>query len=197
MTSMLLKGIKLQFIIAIVFCLNSCSPKFIANKNLEIPASSINKVPISVGLLLSSDICNYKITKKYFGGIDYHFGEAICSGSERMLNNFFSKVVVLKTKDLASIQGLNAVIVLEIVKGNVLQPGTKFQKFEALIVIKYTVFDNNKNILWQDSFQGEGAVRLGFYDWEDVRKCLTISLEDHFRKATNGMLLSKWWEAIK
>jgi hypothetical protein len=192
--------------------------RYTANKDFEIPVPTANKIPIRIGLYKPLDVCQHEIIK---GRRDhrtvYQFGDAICNGIERILSGIFNEVVALESIDSdVSKYGVKAIVVPEIVLSNVLLGGTKFQDFEVLIRIKYTVTDNNKKILWMDTFQGEGRIKQdksfiyksGFLpplmiylcitqEKRDMLKGMQLALEDHFRNALVGMLSSRWWESIK
>lgn len=209
---------KLMLIICFMIFLfiNACSYAVKSRGHFEIrDMDQIIPIPIKVGLYMPSDVCGYKIIKER-EGMTFLFGEAICDGVERMLSGVFNEVIIIESidSDLGK-YGAKAIVVPQIMEGNVLLPATKLQPFKMVIRIKYTAIDTNKKTLWVDTFQGEGrkifdksfifacclppaVIALSReQEKEDMREGMDLVLKDHFSNALAGMVLSKWWESIQ
>lgn len=192
----LLKIIMLQILIGLFLFLNACTFTHTVAKDFEIPSKNLNKVPIKIGLYIQLDYCSYTITKYHFGDKHvFQVGEALCYGMGKMIKGAFNEVITLESLDSDAAKRIQVIVIPEIVSVSVIYPAWTFQNADAFITIKYTFTDLNKKVIWLDTFQGKDRRKLGtaFTAYENMRKCVQFAVEDHFRKALDGILSSKWW----
>ena len=188
--------------------------KYSAKEKFDLPESPSNKIPMCVGYYLSDPLCTFKIQKGPYKNqtFYFYFGESFCFGIDKMLNSIFSNAILLDSLGSSGKnQKIEAIVLPEISSGNILLPMTKFKDIEMLIRIKYTVIDNNKNVLWIDDIQGEGITHWNkkflLSSWNpplmiyraitqqksDMVKCMRLTLEDHFKNAYSSFINSKFW----
>ena len=196
------KILNIVALLGILLFLTSCSIfKYTAPKDFKMPVLTTNKIPLRIGLYIPPDVRYYKITEKQ-QNYTFHFqiGDALCDGIERMLRIVFDDIVILESSDFdVTKHGIKAVVVPKIVSGNFRLSAAAFGEGTGFIIrVKYTAIDSSKRVLWVDTFEGKSRKRQPVFRVREVyTDCMRLSLEDHFHNALEGILLSKWWKAIK
>lgn len=206
---------KIAIFITILLLMSCAVSEFSIRENFSIPKPIPVKLPLNAGIYLTSELCNFKAIEeqRHYKEL-YLFGESICYGIKKMSDNIFiEKTMLTDTININS--NIDVIIIPKVVQSDVIQLGMK-EKIRILLRIKYSIIDNNKKVLWIDTYQGEGINKwrksfflflficppLFYYDAyvkgkEDIETCLRMALEDHFINASQGILSSRFWEIRK
>ena len=168
-----------------------------APKQFEVPAAA-TKVDLKVGLYIPPAVRAYKIEEEERGVVSkYKFGEALSDGIERMFRNTFEDVVILDSPQYdAAVTGIEAVVVPEVASADFRSAAPSDKGgVSFLIRVKYEAKDAAGRSLWVDTFEGQGNMKAkitGSVNGEVMKR----GLEDHFRKASSGLLESEWWKPL-
>jgi hypothetical protein len=190
-------------IIIITLCMACSSYRYSVDENFNVPLVAFKKIPLTACLCLPDSLCQYefKVTQNDEDpSLPYTFlyGSSICYGIEKMFKEIFEDVIVVNQHDSTLMDfNISAYIEPEIVSCSYLVT----KKYESFIRIRYILKNKNQQIIWMDTFQGEGSVEPSTMKLlsipnpfkpmktvEDImRKCMKLTLEDHFNKAIKGI----------
>ena len=181
--------------ITLSLLLVGCAPRYV-----EFPITSptrsdgIRKIPLRAGLYMSN---SFKELTQIMYVVDYtsvfgRFGPAFAKGAESMAKEAFEDVVILDHPEQAAVKKTNILIIPEIDF-----IGFDYTASTATIKIKWSIKDIGGKVLYLNTFIGEGdgkgtSIR---YPTKLANAC-TRAIEDHFRKALDGILKTRWWEDI-
>jgi hypothetical protein len=196
----------------LLFLTNCTVYNYTAGTNFKVQyESNAEKNRLKLGYYIPSQVCNYQIRKDYREQIftNLNFGQSICFGLEKTLNNLFTETIRLQDTINVS-PDINMFLVVDTITGSAIVPN-QLEKIRMLLRAKYTVYDKNMNIVWEDTYQGEGIMTwhrnsywscfclpLYFYlKWnqgnKDLESCMRITLEDLFKNTYSGIEASKFW----
>ena len=179
---------------------NACTRNCQIDTNLIMPVQKASKIPLRVGLYMSPDFLSYtrKIAAVNTDSYVFNLGEALRSGSEKMLGIAFKEVIVLSPSEEAMERGVKIVVSPQIQEVDMIIPGWAWKQLKSLVIIKWEATDSTGRILWVDTFEGRSNNRVGYFlRGKAARKCMKRGVEDHFGNAFEGILNSTWWKTIK
>jgi hypothetical protein len=67
----------------------------------------------------------------------------------------------------------------------------------ASVTMKWTVWDNAGKAIYQNSFTGSGECKDLWHRNSASEQCFVRAIQDHFRKAAEGLRSSRWWEFLR
>ena len=116
------------------------------------------------------------------------------NGVETVLREAFEEAVNLPSKDinLAS-EKFKAIVVPELIKIDMYLPSSGFGA-RAIIKMKWTIFDNEKNILYVNEITGE-AKKSCMMIW-CRREMMELAIQEQFQKALEDILKQEWWKSL-
>jgi hypothetical protein len=155
------------------------------------------KIPLDIGLYLSEEFKNYKVSE-YRWGDKWNYtnlGEASATQFRLGFNQIFRIVEIVDEKPPFSRPKtikLHAVIEPMIYKFFFDIPFTKFQVYPAMIGYKITMYDMNGKVLFTKMVDGIGDTRgrPGFDFSENPAKAATKAVEEGVNKALDAILAS-------
>jgi len=191
MKSTFLNPLGICIILVVLLSLNACAPPPLRTS----PISSLNtthreKIPLRVGYYIQPEYCAWiwRADPPYI--YSYFFGETICNGVETMLVTAFRDVVRLSSvnTDLKS-QNINALVAPEI-----LQVDINTNRNTVFIKMKWTIRDDDNNILWADTITGS-AHEICMAKWCRIR-IVESAFQEQFQKAFESVLRQEWWQSV-
>lgn len=181
---------------AVIF-LSGCTVTHTIKADLQVSTGEIDRIPIRVGLYMAPEFCHYTVRKEWL--LDTHvieLGGALCNGTKDTLAAGFREVTILESLAFDPCQEkVNAIVVPEVVKVSIFLPATTFQPTNTIVRVKYTFLDQEGQIMWVDTFQGEAEVEVRHFK-KDLRRCVQLAVEDLYHKSLQGILSSTWWHSL-
>lgn len=164
------------------------------NFTFEVPSNyqtnSSNKIPSSAALFLSSEYCNY-IYKTTANGETWNFilGPTLCDYSKTIIQNTFSKSLVVMEKDNIDIGKIDLVVTPRVVDTSVyFRPGIP-AKAISLVVVEWSIKDRNGEIIYMTTNEGNGLEA-------NVFGSHTTELQVSVQKALNALFNKSYKEFI-
>jgi hypothetical protein len=167
------------------------------------------KIPLRAGLYMTEDFKNYTSEWEVaFGKHLFPIGRMLQDGSKRMVAAAFQDMVILSSLDEAKARKVDVVIAPEVESSEFTLGGaTMLGPTISMVMIKWTASDSEGNIIWADTFEGHGQVkvekgvkyvkRYGVSRYGVPIEYMGLAVEDSFRKAYEEMSSSGWWRKIK
>lgn len=161
------------------------------------------KIPLDVGLYLSEELKNYKVSENRWGDQwNYtNLGEASATQFRLGFGQIFRTVEIVDERPPFSKPRtikLHAVIEPMIYKFLFDIPFTKFQVYPAMIGYKITIYDMNGKVLLTKMVDGIGDTRgqPGFSYTENPARSATKAVEDGVNKVLDAILASEEIKAL-
>lgn len=191
---MILRTCYIAGLVGLTLFMTGCA-RYTAPKGFKIPETVSEKISLKVGLLIPPEVRTYRIDKKHKNApYSFRFGEALSDGVERMFSSVFTDVTILEMN--APYEGLDAIVTAEIEKADLrLAAVADKEGVSFLVRVKYRAVDPQGQVLWLDTFEGEGVKKAAMLS-EVYTECMQRGLENHFSKASKGLLRSEWWESV-
>jgi len=210
---MLLNKVATLSLLVLLFFLYSCaSPQFSKidismPKDFEMINTEIkDKIPLRAGLYLKPDIRNY--SKKgpiasFVTHTTFSMGDALSSGSERVLRNIFKDVVIIdQLESDLSTKNIDVIVTPELVgiygQAKMID-GSKVPKAVNQLVMKWNIVSPDGKIIYVNTITGEGLQKLSFSFTsagiaEDEKNNMLMLIKDQFQKAQEDIYSSGWWK---
>jgi len=195
---LVLMGLFLSFTLIFTGCAHTV---LVAPKPLE--KGNIEKIPIDVGLYITEEFKNYKVSEDRKGDKwNYtNLGEASSVQIRLGLGQIFRTVEIVDEKPPFSrpkVITLQAVIEPAIYKFMFDIPFTKFQVYPAMIGYKITFYDMSGKVLFTKMVDGIGDTKgqPGFDFAENPSKSATKAVEEGVNKALDAILASDEIKAL-
>jgi hypothetical protein len=206
------KFLKLLIIfLGILILLNACTLKTTKAVSLTVPKEK--KIPLRVGYYVEPNLSKLKYLKKTLGGeANLLIGETMCNGIEAVVSASFEDVIKLSSLDIdLTSQKIKAVVIPEIISIDMNIPLTtasasipafglssllmKGEDVQAIVKMKWTITDTEKNILYVKTITGEGH---NFCKTVWCRRdVMELAIQDQFQKALESILTQEWAKPIK
>lgn len=177
--------------------LSGCSHKVMVSP--ERPESISNdEVPIDVGLYISNEIENYKVSE-WKKGDKWNYpnlGQASATQFQLALSKAFNSVELIDSKENFIRQKnitIHALVVPSINEFNFDIPLTKFQVYPARIYYKIKVYNTNGDIIIEEMVEGVGDTKgePGFDFEKNPSAAASKAVEDGVRKSISIIINSK------
>ncbi|MFH1349036.1 MAG: hypothetical protein ABIH58_05385 [Patescibacteria group bacterium] len=188
------KKLKSTFSIFILLSLVGCAFTHEVSINPVRELSRKEKIPLRITLQLSPELCAYTLTKNRMG--DQHIfplGGPLCKGSEIVARAACTEVFIISKDSVASEQKIDARLIPEIITVDYHMPQWAWEEQEAVIIVKWTLFDNAGKVLWIDTIQSKGSNKLGstFSGLKRNRETMQMAVDDLFQKSLESILSSQ------
>ncbi len=181
------KNLLLPLIVALFFLISSCAIDAYFQKDL-IPSESerLEKIPLKVGLYLKQPQF-YDLTSHvtHSNRVFAHLQDALGRSAEEMAKQIFQEVITFSKRNQAS-QDIKFIITPEIIYfkiyvANFISPVWTFRN---KIIMKWTITDIKENVLYVNTFEGEGNSSQTTYDIEKrVNECVSAAINELYNKA--------------
>ena len=189
--------------------LSACAMK--TSPNVTLSPKDDKKIPIKVGYYIDPSINNLKYSTKGTGSVglflfsplaataasgDIQVDETVCNGVDTVLKTAFNEVVSLSSLDLDfESQNIKAVFIPELLYFDINVPVGSTQDEKAMIKVKWTVMDSNKQTLFVREITGEAQ---GLCYKNSCRKeLLHKAIQDHCQKAYDIFVEQRFWAEVK
>jgi hypothetical protein len=180
----------LLLLLLLIF-ISSCGS--IGIKEINLSQTISNKIPLKVGLYLSSSLCNYHYRGAFEGQWtgDFLLGDSVCTSAPIFFKKFFTEVIITDGKtDLSN--NLKLIISPEIIEAE-----TRGPTQETRITIKWTFVSPEGKVYYLNTVTGNARSDIGIFLPKRGRVAFTNALTDHFQKLQVDIHNSKWWENIE
>jgi hypothetical protein len=195
------KIVLLTICIIISVILVACaSPHFTASKDFDIAAEQIQqKIPFRVGLYFPQGFKSYTQTLFPYRG-DFVVGEALCGGSERIMNALFREVVLIDQPFAGNAQNVDLIVLPEVLRIDFINSTEVI--FHANL--RWNIQSPDGKMIYTNVIKGEYVLPAGkvFYAGmespskrsENFMKQYMIAIANQFQKAQHDIYSSSWWK---
>lgn len=188
--------------------LYACAMK--TSPNIVLSSQDNKKIPIKVGYYLAPKLTDVRYSKKAGSLLVWSsplllatttassikVGETLCNGVQTVLQAAFDEVIKIPSMDTdLKSQNIKAVVIPELLFLDINVPMMSSRDEAAIVKMKWTVEDADKNILYVKEITSE--VHEFCYVDSCRKKLLHRAIQDHFQKAYDSIIQQKCWEAVK
>jgi len=185
------KLMMVSLLCSIVFGLEGCTTSY----NFTVPPNNkialAEKIPISVGIVLSSDFCSYSYSSTHQGNTNiFYIGKTLCDYTKKIAQQIFSQMIVISDIKDATGQTIDAIITPKVVDSSVFyRTGAIPAKVNSIIVMEWVVKDKNGEILYITTIEGNGLDERTFGG-------ATIRYQTSMQKALDDLFNKTYTEFI-
>ena len=160
------------------------------------PPSGADRIPLRVGLYMSPQFGNYSGN---FGRGFISLGEAMSSGAERALRTAIEEVVIIKQlESRGSTEGVRAIVAPEIVEARMGNSDEKgFHKGHCQVWCKWTVSTPEGKLVYVNTVLGEAHHDRRAPAPTVWTECMTLAVQDQYRKLVEIISSTQWWQSIR
>ena len=188
--------------IVLSFLLFGCSSamfmrfKYNAPDVISLPPPPRETNDMVVWLEIPSELRTSSVTEKKVNGVwTFIFGPSLAKNIERVYRGWFPNLVVAKPEESPP-ESVAAIVTAELIVADFQVGAFAFKEGTIFIIrVKYTATDREGNVLWVDTFEGQGKKAHKMFS-EVYTECMTLALEEHFARLSEGLELSRWWEKL-
>lgn len=179
--------------ICLVTILSGCTHIYdVPNINLS-GISTSNSYPLTVELFITNDFANAKWEKHSMGDTFLiPLGESFVNNSTSIAQSLFKKVIVTKEGKGSSNAQADCTLTPQVVSIDQAEAGWATAKATITAIIEWTLTDKNGEIIWADTFEGQGKGTVGnaFSYERRLGERLTTLQETLFRNSYHAMASS-------
>ena len=176
------------------FCIAGCVPNIVYEINpSSLPKNESEKVSLKASLILVSGICEYEYKRLRAGTTyTYKLGNTMCDYFEKISRDIFIDVNVLSNSNITFYDDMDVSIIPEVTAVNLHVPQWSGQTQRAIILIEWTISDNQNQVIWVDTVRGEGHGKMGttFTGRKRDTEIMEKALKDVFLKSRDSILSS-------
>jgi hypothetical protein len=172
-----------------VLLISRCGP--VGMKEINLPPTTYNKIPLKIGLYISPGFRNYIYSPHYPQSGKYLVGDGLSKTADILFKEIFKEVILIDgMSNIAT--DIKAIISPEIIE-------TFFIGFspEFHIVCKWTIISPGGKVYYMNTITGIGMGDRSFNGMKRISVALTNAVKDHYEKLLAHIHSTYWWENIE